>query len=330
MRTGTYIVLHFLAYLCAIFVLTLSPWPVQANSIPFTQWLQGVYQDAKQEGISQTTLDAAFAGFDGPIEKIIRLDRKQPEGTHTLAKYLDLVAPPSRIREGRKLLKEHSQLLEKIGKEYGVQPRFIVALWGIETSYGKNTGGFPVVHALATLAYDGRRSEFFRKEMMQALSILEANHIDAASMKGSWAGALGQCQFMPSSFHSYAVDYNGDGHKDIWTTLPDVFASIANYLNKTGWDDSMTWGRKVTLPKGFDLKMADKSIQKTLPEWEKLGVRRADGGALPSRPLKASLVLPDDHRDYAYLAYDNFQRILKWNRSSYFAVGVGTLSDALR
>lgn len=317
-----------LAFWSVILVVILSI-PVQANEKPLKQWVQEVKQEAVSAGISARTVEAALKGFT-PNPKIIRLDRKQPEGTLSFAQYMERVLPASRINQGRRMYRENRRLLDKIGEEFGVQPRFIVALWGIETNYGSNTGGFNIIPALATLAYDGRRAEFFRDEMMKALRIVDAGHIPLRHFKGSWAGAMGQSQFMPSSFLSYAVDYNGDGRKDIWKTKPDVFASIANYLKNAGWNDDETWGRRVQLPRGFNTKLATREIKKPLSYWTQMGVRKADGSALPNRPeLMASIVYPGKEGEEAYLTYANYDRIMKWNRSTYFATAVGTLADAI-
>jgi membrane-bound lytic murein transglycosylase B len=295
----------------------------------FASWVKDFKQEARAKGISAPLLEEAFAGVE-PIEKVIRLDRKQPEGTFTFAQYKEKVLPEMRIRKGQQLYAENRALLDRIGAQYGVQPRFIVALWGIETSYGANTGGFGLVPALATLAYDGRRSAFFRKELLDALKIVDAGHIDLAHFKGSWAGAMGQCQFMPSSFHRFAVDGNGDGRKDIWGTKEDVFASIANYLSKSGWNANETWGREVKLPADFNREMANLDTKKTLETWRRWGVRKADGGDLPMTALEASVIFPDkEGGTEAYLIYPNYRVILAWNRSRYFATSVGLLADQI-
>ena len=220
-------------------------------------------------------------------------------------------------------------MLNRIGAQYGVQPRFIVALWGIETDFGRNTGGFGVITALATLAHDGRRSEYFRGELLNALKIIDAGHIAAGDMKGSWAGAMGQSQFMPSSFLSYAVDQNGDGRRDIWTTQEDVFASIANYLASVGWKDDQTWGRAVRLPQSFNQSLVGLETVKPIGAWQSIGVRRPNGTDLPTRQLSASIIQPDGAGTRAYMVYDNFRTTLKWNRSTYFALAVGRLSDSM-
>jgi membrane-bound lytic murein transglycosylase B len=224
-----------------------------------------------------------------------------------------------------------------------VQPRFIVALWGIETNFGQNQGGFSVVQALATLAYEGRRSAYFRGELFNALRILDADHIKPAAMIGSWAGAMGQSQFMPSSFLKFAVDYDGDGKRDIWNTRADVFASAANYLKKSGWRDDQTWGREVKLPANFAPQLKALmptepppgcralrfiSERKPLTEWHQMGIRRSDGGPLPHRAdLLASLAVPEGEQGPALLVYENFRTTLKWNCSILFATAVGMLAD---
>ncbi len=306
---------------------TLSP--AQSEAQPsFDLWAKEFKQEAANKGISKDLLDQAFAGIV-PNEKVIRLDRKQPESTMTFSKYKKLVISDQRIREGKDLYQKHKALLDEISTKYGVQPRFIVALWGIETSYGKITGGYNIIEALATLAHDGRRSAFFRKELMNALKIIDAGHISLEDMKGSWAGAMGQSQFMPSSFLAFAQDYDGDGRKDIWGTLPDVFASIANYLSKSGWNDDLTWGRQVKVTQKNAQTSGSTKTERSLAEWQRLGVRKADGSVLPSANVKAKLKYPGKTHEGAYLTYHNFDVILRWNRSDYFATSVGILSDAI-
>ncbi len=296
---------------------------------PFEQWLAGVRQEALDKGVSRNTVNAALSGIQ-PIPKVIALDRKQPEGKITFAKYRSNVVTKDRIEKGRRLMQEHAALLNQVSRQYDVPPQFIVALWGIETSFGGNTGGFGIVEALATLAHDGRRSEFFRTELMNALKILDQGHINLANFKGSWAGAMGQNQFMPSSFNAYAVDFNNDGRRDIWTSLPDVFASSANYLSKHGWRGDERWGREVSLPQGFPSSQADMDVSKSVSEWQNMGVKLAGGGNLPSASgMRASIVLPDGAGGPAYMVYDNYRVIMKWNKSKYFATSVGLLADAL-
>ncbi len=294
----------------------------------FLKWLDALRVEARTKGISDTTLYRSLVDVK-PIPRIIELDRKQPESTITFAQYQKRIVSQTRIKNGRARLAQHRDLLEKVGAEFGVQPRFIVALWGIETNFGQFTGGFPVINALATLAYDGRRSKYFRGELFNALRIIEQGHIEPSEMKGSWAGAMGQSQFMPSSFLSFAHDYDGDGAKDIWNTQSDVFASAANYLKGVGWRDDITWGRKVRLPAGFDAEQASLDIIKPISEWQALGIRRDDGSDLPTRDIRASVILPGGEEGPAYIVYDNYRAILRWNRSHYFAMAVGQLSDRI-
>lgn len=296
----------------------------------FAIFLEGVKQEARGKGIGEQTLGAALDGIQ-PVPRVVELDRKQPEFTLTFEQYLSRTVTPTRVEKGKRKLAEHRAVLEEVAAKYKVQPRFIVALWGMETDFGRVTGGFDVIPALATLAWDGRRSAFFRTELMHALRILDEDHIKPQDMKGSWAGAMGQPQFMPSSFVRFAQDHDGDGRQDIWGTEADVFASAANYLASVGWRDDLTWGREVRLPQGFDPSLADREkIRKPLTEWAELGVRRADGGPLPARgDIAAALVLIDDGKGPSFLVYDNFQTIMHWNRSTFYAVAVGRLADLL-
>jgi len=295
----------------------------------FENWRSELRGEALSRGISAQTFDTAFAGV-APIERVIELDRSQPEFTLTLETYLNKVVSATRVKKARQKLVEHRAILKEVSQKFGVQPRFIVALWGIETNFGQHTGGFSVIAALSTLAYDGRRSAYFRKELLNALQIIEDGHIKSADMKGSWAGAMGQSQFMPSSFLSYAYDYNGDGRRDIWGTQQDVFASIANYLGSVGWRDDMTWGRQVSVPDNVDgKKLSEAKTRKSMEEWRALGIKNSDGGALPKRNLTSRLVVPSRSGGQAYLAYANYDNILKWNRSNYFAIAVGTLADMI-
>lgn len=295
----------------------------------FNTWVASFKAEAKRKGVSEDLLNKAFVNVK-PVARIIELDRKQPEGTMTFAQYKKRVISNARIAQGRREYKKHRELLDKTAQKYGVPAQYIVALWGVETSYGNNTGGFDVVTALSTLAYDGRRSKFFRKELMNAFKILDAGHIDHKNMKGSWAGAMGQNQFMPSSFHAFAVDGNADGRRDIWTSLPDVFASTANYLSKSGWKEDQKWGRRVALPKSLSKSQIGRDKKKTLAEWKRLGVTLPNGNDIPVIDgFKAAVIAPDGLNGPTYLVYHNFNVVLKWNRSNYFATSVGILADAI-
>ncbi len=295
----------------------------------FDQWLAEFKQEAIGKGISPAIVEEAFAGVE-PIPRIIKLDRKQPEFTQTLEQYLDARVTRQRIKQGRKQYEANRQLLQQIESRFGVQGRFIVAFWGMETNYGRYTGGFNVIAALTTLAFDGRRSAFFRKQLLDALAILDEGHVSVDKMKGSWAGAMGQTQFMPSTFRAYAMDGDGDGKINIWESKADAFASAGNYLSSVGWRGDQTWGREVVLPDGFDHRLIEEKAEKSLAQWQALGVRRLYGKNLPQRDLVATIVQPDGPGGRAFLTYPaNYKAILHWNRSHKFAIAVGTLADAI-
>ena len=300
----------------------------------FDAYLQQLRQQAQAQGISEATLNDAFSRI-AYVEKSVSLDRAQPERKTKLyvEDYLTRVVPASKVFAGQQQLNKHRALLTEIGAKYGVQPRFIVALWGIETNFGGYTGNFGTLSVLATLAYDGRREQLFRENFLAALEIIDQGHISAAKMRGSWAGAMGQVQFMPKSFLAYAVDYDGDGRKDIWGSMPDAFASAANYLATVGWNGSQTWGRQVQVPTNLSAEVLGLEPEKRrdLSQWQALGVRRVGGSALPQQAdMQANLVMPDSRDGRGYLAYDNYRVLMDWNRSTYFVTSVGYLADQLR
>jgi membrane-bound lytic murein transglycosylase B len=319
--------------LCTLVLLALAPLtsaPAAAAPVDgFDAWLLTLREDALKEGIGAPTLELALSGI-APIPRVIELDRRQASGRSSFRSYRQRLLSDERVRRGRSLMREHRALLERIAEDYGVQARFIVALWGIESTYGTYRGTYPVIPALATLAYDGRRAAFFRQELLNALRILDAGDIDHGSMMGSWAGAMGQSQFMPSSYLSYAVDYDGDGRRDIWTSLPDIFASMANYLANAGWNDRYTWGREVRPPASIGANLLGLEVERPLPSWQDLGIRRTNGNGLPPVEIDASLLWTDDRSGPAYLVYHNFRVLMLWNRSTYFALTVGELSDLIR
>ncbi|MDH5259172.1 MAG: lytic murein transglycosylase [Gammaproteobacteria bacterium] len=298
------------------------------QSATFAGWLAALKAEARAKGISDATLDAALKDVKSD-PKIIKFDRNQPEFKLTFNEYLTRVAPPFRVNRGKRLLKKHKELLANIQARFGVQPRFIVALWGMETDFGRLTGGFNVVHALVTLAYDGRRSHYFRGELINALKIIDAGHVTAVAMTGSWAGAMGQTQFMPSTFLKHAIDFNGDGKTNVWTDSSDALASGANYLSKTGWKGDETWGREVKLPADFPKDMLELDVVKPISFWQAMGVRRIDGKDLPAREISASIVQLDDKTGAAYMVYDNYRAIMDWNKSKNFATAVGILADRI-
>jgi membrane-bound lytic murein transglycosylase B len=310
-----------------VLCLTLLSAAAFAASTPFPRWVEALKKEARGQGISEKTL-AVLDGLE-PIPRVIELDRRQPEGTMTFEQYRDRVVTPGRIENGRRLYAEHRALLTEVADRYGVDPHFLVALWGVETHYGTVMGDFSIVGALATLAYDGRRPKLFRKQLLDALKILDKGYIEPERMKGSWAGAMGNCQFMPTTFLAYAVDHDGDGRRDLWGSLPDVFASSANYLKKSGWKRGVPWGFEVKLPEGFDEALLGRDTKKPAAGWRSLGITRADGAALAESKLPMSLVRPGRSSQKVYLVQGNYHVLLRWNRSEYFASVVSLLADAI-
>jgi membrane-bound lytic murein transglycosylase B len=295
----------------------------------FQSWLEGVRQEARARGVDQAILDAAL-GHVEPIPRVLELDLRQPEFTDTFLNYLDRRVTDARVEEGRKLLRKHGRLLKRVSRQYGIPANVLVALWGLETHYGKSLGSYPVPAALATLAYDNRRADFFRRQLLDALDILQARDIPPEAMLGSWAGAMGHVQFMPSTYRAYAVDGDGDGRKDLWNSLPDAFSSAAHYLNELGWRGGERWGREIRLPRNFDWSLASPDVKKTVAAWRALGVTQADGSPLPRLVnVSGSILLPQGHAGPAFLVYRNFDVLLTWNRSIHYALAVGLLADRL-
>lgn len=303
--------------------LTVAATPTQ----DFQQFLAELRLEAAAQGVRTKTLDAAFKDLR-PIEKIIQLDRAQPEVTVPFAEYLNRSITDFRVRTGKQRMAEHRALLAEIGTKYAVDPHVITALWGMETDFGANIGGFPVIGALATLAWNGRRA-LFRRELVAALQILDQGHVTLGQMKGSWAGAMGQAQFMPTSFAAYAVDQDGDGHKDIWRSTADVLASIGNYLKQAGWRAEVHWGVAVVLPADFAAQAVSLDVTKSVAEWELLGVRATTDKGLRPVGGSASIVQPGGAAGPSYLVTNNYRSIMRWNRSQKFATAIGLLADRL-
>lgn len=294
----------------------------------FQAWVQDFKKHARQQGISQPTLDKAFANVR-LNQRVLELDRRQPEFTRTFWQYFEATVTPWRIERGTALFDEHRTLLDDVTDKYGVPGRFLVAFWGMETNYGGFTGNIPIIEALATLSFNPRRSDFFSKQLIDALRILDQGHIALDDMKGSWAGAMGQTQFMPYNYIHYAVDGDGSGKKDLWNSLPDVFHSSGNFLNKLGWKKEENWGREVSLPKNFNYALADGSTMRPLSEWREMGVMLADGRQVPDADISAALLIPSDYRGPIFLVYHNFFVIKRWNNSNSYALAVGHLADRL-
>lgn len=315
------------------FCLALSTWVLilltqnAAASQNWNQWVSEVREEAMREGIEPQIFDRAFANIHEPSHQIKGLLRSQPEHRLTFMKYRNTRVDNYRIVMGRKEFKKNQAVLEAVARKYGVNPCFIVSFWGLETSYGTYMGNFPVIKALATLAYDSNRKPFFRKELFIALRILNEGHVDLADFKGEWAGASGQPQFLPSSWIKYAVDYDGDGRKDIWRSKPDVFASIANYMKQNGWQTGEPWAIQVKLPPKFDMSLEGKSTVKSVSEWNSLGVRTEDGKELPYQNLQGSIVQP--YGGPTFLTFPNYRMILHYNNSIYYAGAVGYLADKI-
>jgi membrane-bound lytic murein transglycosylase B len=302
--------------------------PASGTEQDFRDWLEALRREAREQGISEATLDATLIGI-APLTRVVELDRSQPEFTQTFWNYFNRRVTENRVRQGRELLDKHRHLLDSIYKQYGVPPRYIIAFWGLETNYGGYMGSFQAIDALATLAYNPRRAVFFRAELIEALRIVDQGHIAPDQMKGSWAGAMGHMQFMPSTFRRHAVDFTGDGRKDIWNSLPDAFASAAGFLSDIGWRKGERWGREVVLPNDFDLSLAGLHTKKPVNAWAKLGVRQANGKPLPDGEIEGSVILPQGRKGPAFLVYNNFRVIMGWNRSIYYAITVGHLADRI-
>jgi membrane-bound lytic murein transglycosylase B len=292
----------------------------------FNGFLAGLRRDALAQGVRPGTVDLAFR-YIQYLPKVIELDQRQPDHVLTFAEFITKVVNPQRIEDARSHLAENWTLLQRVQQRFGVQPRFIVALWGVESDFGKTQGSYSVPAALATLAYEGRRGPMFRSELITALRILDQGHIRADNMVGSWAGAMGQCQFMPSTFLSYAVDFDGDGRRDIWNDRADVFGSIANYLARLGWRGNESWGREVVVPSNFDTRLAGLESRRSLSEWLRMGVRSFGAPLTGREAAEASLLLPDGAGGRALLVFDNFRATMKWNKSVKFAASVGMIAD---
>lgn len=320
--------LHVLFTLLLYLLVTPSLSRAQSQQ-DFQAWLTEFRKSAIGAGISKETLDITLPKVQF-IPRVIELDESQPEFRLTVEDYLARIVTDSRVLKGRELLEQNQDLLNGIYQNYGVQPSVILALWGIETDFGRSTGAYSVIDAVATLAYHGRRGAFFRQELLQALRIIDKGHIPPEQMTGSWAGAMGQIQFMPSSFQSFAVDHDGDGKRDIWNSPSDVFASAANYLVRNGWMKDKIWGMEATIPPGFSASLAGIEVRKSLTEWKSLGVQfieNAESSVYNSAHW--SLVAPDSQKGTAYLVGSNYRTILRWNRSHHFAIAVGKLSDRI-
>jgi membrane-bound lytic murein transglycosylase B len=292
----------------------------------FDRFLDGIRAEARHAGIRQDVLNVAFAGVS-PNAKVLQLDRHQPEFTLTWAQYRARVLPEPRLQAASAAYRRNLAVLGQVWQRYAVDPHVIVGIWGLESGFGAKTGTYGVVEALITLAYEGRRAGYFRKELINSLRILNAGDIGARAMTGSWAGAMGQPQFMPSSYLAYAVDFDGDGRRDIWHSLPDVFGSVGNYLATCGWRAGEPWGQQIQVPPGFSAP-AGRDGAKPLGAWMADGVRRIDGSRFSRTDVPGAVVLPDGAGGEAFMVYQNFHVIRRYNPSDYYALAVGLLGTA--
>ncbi len=301
--------------------------PTAAALHDFAQWTAAFRAEARAAGIDEATLQAAFDGVQ-ELPQVVRLDRAQPEFTRAIWDYLDTAVSALRVTRGQDKLLEVRAHAEAASARYGVPPEIVVAIWGMESNYGGYTGDTPTIDALATLAFEGRRAAWARGQLMAALRILQSGDITRDRMRGSWAGAMGQTQFLPSNFLAYAVDADGDGRRDIWGSMADVTASTAHFLQREGWQRGQPWGVEVRLPPGFDLGRADERLRQASTQWAAEGVRSADGQPLPDLP-EAALLLPAGARGPAFLVGPNFRTLLRYNNATSYALGVGLLAQRI-
>ncbi len=314
-------------FLRALFLLAILSVPAAASA-NFEQWVSDFKQRALAQGIPQGLLDDTLDGLP-ELPRVIELDRRQPGQVMSFVKYRQNIAPSSRINKAKDRYSQNRSILEQVSNRYSVDPGVIVALWGVESDFGRNPGTFPIISALATLAYEGRRGEFFEKELLAALQIVAEGHIDHQSLQGSWAGAMGQVQFMPSTFLHYAEDFDQDGRKDIWNNIDDALASAANYLSRSGWKQGQSWGGQAQLPESIDENLIGLDHLLSLKEWRNRGVKLMEGGDALEDAQEASLILPDGPSGPAFLVFENYRVLRRWNRSTSFALTVGYLADQI-
>ena len=313
----------FLRFLCLVFLTT----SVFANSQSFEDFLNQVRKTATEQGVSKATIDKAFFGLTPNLD-ILKSDSAQAEFTQNFWHYFNKRVSKTRINNGNDTLKQNASLLNKTSQKYGVPSHVIVAFLGLESNYGNYMGNESLVQSLATLAYDPRRSKLFTRELIAALKLMDRKTIPIDAT-GSWAGAIGAVQFMPTNILAYGVDANNDGKVNLWTDKEDIYESAANFLKKNGWASREKWGREALIPKNFDYLLTGIKVEKTVNEWAALGVLRGNGSALPKSNFKASLIVPMGHKGPAFLVYRNFDVIMKWNRSTKYALSVAHLSDRL-
>ena len=300
----------------------------QTSDADFAACIVRLKQEAQTAGISADVSNDVLDNVQW-VERVIELDRQQPEFTTTFSDYYRKRVTPARVEKGREMLREHAELLRSIRDRYGVPAHYLVSFWGLETNFGGYLGKMAIPDSLATLACDERRSKFFTAELISAMRVIEAGDVSRKSMLGSWAGAMGHVQFMPSAFLRYAVDGDGDGRRDLWGSIPDALASAGNFLATLGWQPGLRWGREVVLPPGFDYAQATRDIKQPLKVWSRAGVTDAFGGRLPDVDLPGSILVPGGAQGPAFVVYHNFDVIMRWNRSEFYALSVGRLADRI-
>jgi membrane-bound lytic murein transglycosylase B len=310
---------------CLLLLLT-STTSINAQVRDFSDCISDWQQQGQSIGLKPSTIDEVIPSLRH-MPKIIGYDRAQPEFTQTFAQYLDRRLTPARIDYGQTLLTQHAEFLSGLTRQYGVPGRYLVAFWGLETNYGSYLGKMPTLSSLATLACDPRRSAYFTEELFAALSLMERESFTPNQMRGSWAGAMGHTQFMPTAYRQYAIDGDADGSIDLWHSQYDALASGANFLKHLGWQAEQRWGREVILPAGFPYQETGLNQRRPLREWAGLGVTTTTGASLPDDELSAAILLPAGHRGPAFVVYPNFDVIMKWNRSESYALAVGLLAD---
>lgn len=315
-------ILKFLL-VCASFIMASA---LHAN--PLAECYPDWQQKAQSLGLSAQITESVIPGLQH-LPRVLELDRRQPEFTESFANYFNTRVSEQRIERGRALMQEHRLLLNRLTQEYGVPAQYLISFWGLETNYGGFKGTMSTLNALATLACDPRRKDFFTSQLFDAFYLLQDHRMEPASMVGSWAGAVGHTQFMPGNYRRFAVDGDGDGRIDLWNSVPDALTSAANFLKKLGWQSGERWGREVRLPENFPYLELVEQRKRSLREWRQLGLTTAQGAKLPDEDMQATLVLPAGHTGPAFLAYHNFSVIMGWNRSEFYALSVGHLADRI-
>lgn len=300
-----------------------------AAPVPFRQWVEQLWPEASARGVTRKVFDAAFAGIR-PDPRFKRADSNQAEFVKPIWDYLDRAVSWRRVKLGRAKLRKYNSKLRRIEHRFGVDRHVLVAIWGIETRYGQNTGNYSVIRAMASMAYSGRRTDFGRSQLLAALEILQKGDSTVARLKGSWAGAMGHTQFIPTTFNEYGVDFTGDGQRDIWRSMSDALASAANYLKESGWREGEPWGHEVKLPEGFDYAQTGLEVKKLTAEWVGLGVARVDGEQFDQFALEASIIVPAGANGPAFMVFDNFRTIMRYNNAVSYALAVSYLSSRLK